>query len=62
MVQEHIATACAQVETWVVGQWGRQSVAILAMILGRLCHIYSVQPGDVSHIVNMTYNSFERPE
>ncbi len=59
MTSTHITTACAQVETLVVRHWGRQSLAVLAFVIGRLCRRYSVAPGDVTEVITMAYHGSE---
>jgi hypothetical protein len=50
-----ITRACANVEAMVVHSLGRQSIAVLAMVLGRLCHLYKVQPDVATHVMAIAY-------
>lgn len=52
-----ITRACANVEAMVVHSLGRQSIAVLAMVLGRLCHLYQVQPDVATHVMEIAYTN-----
>jgi len=45
--------AAAVLEGWVVSRLGRRSVPVLAMVLGRLCDRFDVDPDVAGRVVSL---------
>lgn len=55
--------AAAVLEGWIVPRLGRRSVVVLALVLGRLCDRFGVEPGLAVQVAELARDaSRETPE
>lgn len=45
--------AAAVLEGWIVPRLGRRSVLVLALVLGRLCDRFGIDPGLALHVAEL---------
>lgn len=56
--REHVAAA--QLEHWCLA-FGRSSIAVVALVLGKLCEQYNVDPEQVATVVHAAASSSHGP-
>lgn len=49
--------AAAVLEGWATARLGRRSVMVVALVLGRLCDTFGVDPDAVSRVVHLAHEA-----